>query len=88
MSTAYPAIGRSTPRNTQPRGAHWFGTLAAALIEAVRRVDRWQLARRSSTPTTADDVLNWASQIENSDPGFASDLRGAALRSMDGRAGE
>lgn len=88
MSTANPAIGRSTPRHTIPRGAHWLGTLAAALIESVRRVDRWQLARRPGTPTSADDVLNWASQIENSDPGFAADLRGAALRSMDRPPGE
>ena len=84
MSTASTTFGR-TPRGSIPRGAYWFGSLAAALIEGVRRVDRWQLARRSASPTTPEEVLAWASQIEDNDPGFASDLRGAAMRSMDGR---
>lgn len=76
------------PSNIVPRSAHWLGSVAAALIAGIRRVDRWQLARNPASPTSADDVLNWASQIENNDPGFASDLRGAALRSMDRPAGE
>ena len=82
MSTAYTTLGH-TPHRSAFRGATWLAGLTATLIAGIRRLDRWQLARRSDTPTTADDVLNWASRIESTEPGFASDLRGAALRSMD-----
>jgi hypothetical protein len=32
---------------------------------------------------TADDVLAFARSIESSDPGFAADLRGAAMRASE-----
>jgi hypothetical protein len=32
---------------------------------------------------TSSQVLAWAQRIENSDPGFAADLRGAAMRAND-----
>jgi hypothetical protein len=81
MSIAH-TTGVRVPFNSAPRGAHWLGSLAAAVIAGVRRLDRWQVARSAALPTDADGILAWASQIEHSDPGFASDLRGAALRSM------
>ena len=82
MTTASMSFGRPT-RLTIPRGALWFGSLATLLINALRRLDRWQLGLPQQEPRTAEEVLAWATRIENSDPGFASDLRAAAMRSLD-----
>ena len=83
MTNASMTFGR--PARLQiPRGALWFASGAAMLIDALRRLDRWQLDAGKSEPRTPDEVLDWASRIEPSDPSFASDLRAAALRAMDG----
>jgi hypothetical protein len=79
MSTASMTFGRPT-RMVIPRGSVWFANLAYALIGAIRRLDRWQLERQRSEPTTPSEVMEYARQIEATDPGFASDLRAAALR--------
>ena len=79
MSSVSMTFGRPT-RLAIPRGALWFGTLAAALIDALKRIDQWQLVRRARRTNDVEDVLAWANRIEASDPGFAADLRGAALR--------
>lgn len=79
MSTASMTFGRPT-RIVVPRGSIWFANLAFALIGAIRRLDRWQLARQNDEPTTPAEVMEYARQIEATDPGFASDLRAAALR--------
>ena len=81
MSTASMTFGRST-RLTAPRGSLWFGNAAAAVINLLRRLDRWQIERARSEPQNADEVLQWAHQIESSDPGFAADLRAAVYRSQ------
>ena len=64
-----------------PRGALWFGSFAAFILGALRRLDRWQLERRDE-PRSAEEVLAWASRIERTDPGFAADLRAAVARSQ------
>lgn len=63
-----------------PRGSIWFGNMAAALINGIRRLDAWQVQRRAMKSDDVEDVLAWAQRIENTDPGFAADLRGAAMR--------
>lgn len=84
MTSASMTFGRPA-RLTIPRGALWFAAAATILIEGLRRVDRWQLGLlRKAEPRTADEVLEMAQRLEATDPGFAADLRAAALRSMDG----
>lgn len=81
MSSASMTFGRPA-RLTVPRGALWFGNAAAALIAGIRRLDIWLLSLNSREPRTASEVMAYAREIENSDPGLAADLRSAALRSM------
>lgn len=83
MSTASMTFGRPT-RIAIPRGSVWFANLAFALINIIRRIDRWQLERQNNEPRDAAEVMEFARQVENSDPGFAADLRAAALRSTEG----
>ncbi len=84
MTSASMTFGRPA-RLTVPRGALWFAAAAAALIDGLRRIDRWQLSLLSKNePRSADDVLEMAQRLEATDPGFAADLRAAALRAMDG----
>jgi hypothetical protein len=68
-----------------PRGSLWFGNLAAALIEGIKRIDRWQLDRRAARESDVERLMAWANRIEASDPGLASDLRGAAMRASSGK---
>ena len=82
MTNASMTFGRPT-RLAIPRGALWLGTLAATLINSLRKLDTWQLSQQHSEPKTANEVLAWASRIESTEPSFAADLRAAALRSMD-----
>jgi len=81
MTSASMTFGRPA-RLKAPRGAVWFGTAAAALLNALRSADRWLLDARAEKLKSADDVLEWARRIEPNEPGFAADLRAAALRSM------
>lgn len=81
MSTPILTLGR-TPRPATPVRANLLASLTVALIKRLRRIDRWQLDQRSNQPKSAQNVMAWASAIESDNPGFASDLRGAALRSM------
>ena len=81
MTNASMTFGRPT-RLAIPRSSLWLGTLAATLINSLRRLDSWQLSQHRSEPKTADEVMAWASRIEATEPSFASDLRAAALRSM------
>lgn len=84
MTSASMTFGRPA-RLTIPRGALWFAAAATMLIEGLRRLDRWQLTlMRRDEPRNADEVLEMAQRLEASDPGFAADLRAAALRSMNG----
>ena len=83
MTSASMTFGRPARLNI-PRGSLWFGNLAAFLINGLRRLDHWQLSLKQEEPRNADDVLAWANRIESSEPGFAADLRAAALRAMDG----
>ena len=55
------------------------GRALSALLSAPARLDAW-LERREQARMTANDVLAFARSVEASDPGFAADLRGAALR--------
>ena len=82
MSTASMTFGQPT-RLVIPRGALWFGLAAAALIAQIHAFDRWLLSRHQRDPQTPEEILHWANEIESTDPGFASDLRGAAMRAME-----
>jgi len=82
MSTASMSFGRPI-RVTFPRSSCWFAHTAAAVIGLLRRLDRWLRDHAADEPKTPEEVLEWARRIEKSDPGFASDLRFAALRAMD-----
>jgi hypothetical protein len=84
MTSASMTFGRPA-RLTIPRGALWFAAGTYALIQGLRRLDRWQLTlMKKQEPRNADEVLEMAHRLEASDPGFAADLRAAALRSMNG----
>jgi hypothetical protein len=83
MTSASMTFGRPA-RLSIPRGSLWFANGAAMLIDGLRRLDRWQLSAARHAPRTPQEVLDWAGRIEPSNPGFASDLRAAALRAMDG----
>jgi hypothetical protein len=83
MTSASMTFGRPA-RLSIPRGSLWFANGAAMLIDGLRRLDRWQLSAARHAPRTPQEVLDWAARIEPSNPGFASDLRAAALRAMDG----
>jgi hypothetical protein len=72
-------------RPAGPRKNALFAKLAGAAISGLRRLDQWQLSQQHG-PQSAEDVLDWAQRIEAREPGFASDLRAAALRSMDIKA--
>jgi hypothetical protein len=83
MTSASMTFGRTHARHPMPRGAILAGWLVTQLIALARKFDSWQLAqRRPEGPQTVEEVLAWARQIEKTDPGFASDLRAAALRSQ------
>jgi len=55
---------------------------ASALLGLPARLDAW-LERREQARMSVNDVLAFARSVEASDPGFAADLRGAALRAGD-----
>ncbi len=82
MTSNSMTFGRPA-RISLPNGATWFASGAALLITALRRLDRWQLGLKQEQPRNAEEVLDWANRIEATEPGFAADLRAAALRSMD-----
>lgn len=81
MTSASMTFGRPA-RLKAPRGALWFGSAAAALLNALRSADRWLLDTRAEKLKSAEEVLEWARRIEPNEPSFAADLRAAALRSM------
>ena len=83
MTRASMTFGRPT-RLAIPRASTWLAALAATLIHGLRRIDNWLLSQRQDDPRTAEEVMAWASRIEKTEPGFAADLRAAALRSMSG----
>ena len=82
MTSASMSFGRPA-RLKIPRGAMWFAAGAAALINGLRRLDRWQLGAAQDEPRSAEEVLAWATRIEATEPGFAADLRAAVLRAQD-----
>ncbi len=79
MTNASMTFGRPQ-RLVIPRGSAWLAAGASLLIDGLRRLDRWQLSLQREEPRTAEDVLAWADRIEHAEPGFAADLRAAALR--------
>ena len=81
MTNPSMTFGRPT-RLAAPRGSLWLAGLGALMIRGLRQLDRWQLSHQPQEPKTAEEVLAWARRIEPTDPGFAADLRAAALRSQ------
>ena len=81
MSSASMSFGRRTSQ-ALPRGVNLLAAFTGALLALLRRIDRWQLGAVRAEPQTAEEVLAWAARIQHSEPGFAADLRAAALRSM------
>ena len=83
MTNASMTFGRPARLNIS-RGTTWFASGAGLLIDALRRIDRWQLNLvQAQVPSTASEVLALANRLEASQPSFAADLRAAALRAMD-----
>ena len=81
MTSASMTFGRPT-RIAIPRGAQWFAALTDTVIQGLQRLDQWMLSARHEEPQSPEEVLAWAKRIEHSEPGFAADLRSAALRAM------
>lgn len=79
MTSASMTFGRPT-RLAAPRGSMWFAAATASVIGALRRLDHWQLGLQREEPRSVEDVLAWARRLESTEPGFAADLRAAALR--------
>jgi hypothetical protein len=81
MSAASMTFGRPARFDL----SHFFGRVQGAAITLLGmpgRLDAW-LERREQARMTADDVFALARSIESSDPGFAADLRGAAMRASE-----
>jgi hypothetical protein len=81
MSAASMTFGRPARFDL----SHFFGRVqgaAVTLLSMPGRLDAW-LERREQARMSADDVLALARSIESSDPGFAADLRGAAMRASE-----
>lgn len=79
MTDASMTFGRPQ-RMAFPRPSGWLAAAMSQLIGGLRRLDRWQLNQQHDEPRTVEEVLAWASRIEPTEPGFAADLRAAALR--------
>jgi hypothetical protein len=62
--------------------AQWFASLAAALAARLHQLDGWLSFTQTTEPSTVEEVLAWAHRVEATQPGFAADLRAAALRSQ------
>ncbi|MBL8308138.1 MAG: hypothetical protein JNM33_15705 [Rubrivivax sp.] len=81
MSTYSMTYGRPARLDTKP----FFDRIRqgfSAMLDMPRRLDAWMEARDQAR-MSAQDVLALARSMEDSDPGFAADLRGAAMRSID-----
>jgi hypothetical protein len=82
MTSASMSFG-SNVRYREPLISTWLSAAVGGLMRFLHRLDQWELTQeRNPTPRTPEEVLFWASRIERSDPGFASDLRAAALRAQ------
>lgn len=82
MTAEYLSVVSPAPVS-MPRGARWFAEAASLLFAGLRRLSGPQGRADSPAQPTPDDLLAWAARIEHTQPGFASDLRAAALRSAD-----
>jgi hypothetical protein len=80
MTVQSMSFGANTRYDVLPSA--WFTGLMTGAVKLLRRIDQWQLESHRFEPKTAQEVLDWAMRIEATDPGFAADLRCAALRSM------
>ena len=69
-------------RVSLPNIGHSLALATAPLTALMRRCSSW-LDSPKREPRTAQEVLAYARRIESSDPGLASDLRGAAMRDLD-----
>jgi hypothetical protein len=81
MNIASTTFGRPA-RRPLSRPSALFVAVSAGLIGQLHRLDRWLVERDHPEPQTPAEVLDWACRIEATDPGFAADLRAAALRAM------
>lgn len=85
MSSSSMTFGRPA-RLTLPRASSWFASVTALALAGLRRLDRWLLSVREPEPQTPQEVLAWANRLQATEPGFADDLRAAALRAMNDEA--
>jgi hypothetical protein len=78
MTVQTMTVGRSHA-NGLSRTSALLARAGLACTAALRAVDHW-LDHRPDEALTASQVMDWANRIERSDPSFAADLRGAAMR--------
>jgi hypothetical protein len=80
MSTASMTFGRTAPLTAHP--SRFLAQCVGSAWGFVQSAERRMRSSRDESMTSSQ-VLAWAQRIENSDPGFAADLRGAAMRAND-----
>ncbi len=81
MTSAFMSFGRAA-RVVLPQPAQWLAALAAAWAARFQQLDAWLSINQPWEPSTVEEVLAWAHRIEATQPGFAADLRAAALRAQ------
>jgi hypothetical protein len=82
MTSASMTFGRPI-RVVLSQLGQWFAGMSAALAERLQQFDGWLANTQPMEANTPEEVLAWAQRIEATQPGFAADLRSAALRALD-----
>ena len=75
-------IGLSTLAPATPRAPGGLWDKAMLALSSLRQLDFGHWLAAEAEPNTPEQVLAWANRIANTEPGFAADLRAAALRAM------
>ena len=75
-------IGLSTLAQATPSAPRALWNKAMVALSSLRQLDFGHWLAAEAEPHTPEQVLAWANRIANTEPGFAADLRAAALRAM------
>ncbi|MEY8688599.1 MAG: hypothetical protein AB9M53_01800 [Leptothrix sp. (in: b-proteobacteria)] len=57
--------------------------VSTLVAQAAHAAYSWLNSPSNPEPQTAAELLVWAKQFEDTEPGYAADLRAAALRAME-----